>query len=96
MITIIVLLILAVVSISSIKSNNILKHAKDAKEDYSKAEEKEKVTLAVNEAVLDGKGTINKNGVQSGMNSQFTSSGWEEVSSNADSITVKITASGNQ
>lgn len=95
-ITIIVLLILAVVSINSIRSNNILQHAKDAKEDYSKAEEKEKITLAVHEAVLDGKGAINKNGVQSGMNSQFKSDGWEEVSSNTDSITVKIKASGNQ
>lgn len=94
-ITIIVLLILAVVSINSIRSNNILQHAKDAKEDYSKAEEKEKITLAVHEAVLDGKGAINKNGVQSGMNSQFPN-GWEEVSSNTDSITVKIKASGNQ
>ena len=39
-ITIIILLILSVVTITSISNSNILKHAQDAKENYSIAEEK--------------------------------------------------------
>ena len=43
--TIIVLLILAVVAISAVKGDGIISHAKNAKEDYTKAQANEKSTL---------------------------------------------------
>lgn len=97
-ITIIVLLILSAVTITSIKKGNILKHAQDAKENYSIAEEKERVTLAVHQGILEGKGTINKAGVTSGMNSQFPNNGWEEVNwdESEEYVRVLIKASKRQ
>ena len=59
-ITIIVLLILAVVSIRAIKDGGILSKTQTAKETYSESEEKEKIQLAINQAAIDGMGTINK------------------------------------
>ena len=78
-ITIIVLLILAVVAITSINKNNIINHTKEAKEKYSVAEEKEKIILATHEAILKGKGTIDKSGVESGMDSQFPNNGYQKI-----------------
>ena len=89
-ITIIILLILSVVTITSISNSNILKHAQDAKENYSIAEEKERVTLAVHQGILEGEGTINKAGVTSGMNSQFPNNGWEETNWNESEEYVRV------
>ena len=87
-ITIIVLLILAVVSITSISNSNIIKHAKDAKEKYSVEEEKEKITLALHEAVLEAQGSITKSSVENGMTTYFGETGWEEVDSSDSNIMI--------
>ena len=87
-ITIIVLLILAVVAITSISNSNILKHAQDAKEKYSIEEEKEKVTLAVHDALLENKGSINKTSVEKGMTTYFGDTGWVEVTSSDNNIMI--------
>ena len=47
-ITIIVLLILAVVAISAVKDSDIIKYAKNSKETYAVAQEKEQIQLALN------------------------------------------------
>ena len=52
-ITIIVLLILAVVAITSISNSNIISHAKNAKTDYSTAQNEEIDTLKVYENYLN-------------------------------------------
>lgn len=97
-ITIIVLLILAVVAITSINKNNIINHTKEAKEKYSVAEEKEKIILATHEAILKGKGTIDKSGVESGMNSQFPNNGYQKIDWNESDeyVRVLITTSKRQ
>ena len=97
-ITIIVLLILAVVSIASISNSNsnIIKYAKYAKEKYSVEEEKEKITLAVHEALLENKGSITKPGVEKGMTTYFGAkgTGWDEGnSSDTNTVIVEITSS---
>ena len=97
-ITIIVLLILAVVAITSISNSNIIKYARSVQRDYSISDEKEKVILAVQEAMLKGQGTINKNGITEGMNTYFTSDGWEDKTpeSETDTMTIKIKVSERQ
>lgn len=97
-ITIIVLLILAVVAITSINKNNIINHTKEAKEKYSVAEEKEKIILATHEAILKGKGTIDKSGVESGMDSQFPNNGYQKIDWNESDeyVRVLITVSKRQ
>ena len=95
-ITIIVLLILAVVAITSISNSNIIKHAQNARKNYTEADEKEKVALAIHEALLEGQGTVTENGITNGMNSIFTSNGWKKISSNSETMTVQITESGRQ
>lgn len=95
-ITIIVLLILAVVAITSISNSNIIKHAQNAGKNYTEADEKEKVALAIHEALLEGQGTVTENGVTNGMNSIFTSNGWKKISSNSETMTVQITESERQ
>lgn len=97
-ITIIILLVLSVVTITSISNSNIPQNAKDARNKYNFAEEKEKVILAVQEAILEGRGTVAKNGVESGMNSQFTSTGWQKVNwdDSEDYVRTLITASSRQ
>ena len=95
-ITIIVLLILAVVAITSISNSNIIKHAKNAGKNYTEADEKEKVALAIHEALLEGQGTVTENGITNGMNSIFTSNGWKKISSNSETMTVQITESERQ
>ena len=94
-ITIIVLLILAVVAITSINKNNIINHTKEAKENISVAEEKEKIILATHEAILIGKGTIDKSGVGSGMDSQFPNNGYKKISwdESDEYVRVQIIAS---
>ena len=97
-ITIIILLILAIVTIAAISKSNIIEKTKTSKEEYSIGEEKEKVTLAVQEANLEGQGTINEENVTNGMNTYFTSNGWDDKTSNSDEnnsiMTVQIAASG--
>jgi Tfp pilus assembly protein PilE len=97
-ITIIILLILAIVTIAAISKSNIIEKTKTSKEEYSIGEEKEKVTLAVQEANLEGQGTINNDNVTNGMNTYFTSNGWDDKTSNSDEnnsiMTVQIAASG--
>ena len=97
-ITIIILLILAIVTIAAISKSNIIEKTKTSKEEYSIGEEKEKVTLAVQEANLEGQGTINEENVTNGMNTYFTSNGWYDKTSNSDKnnsiMTVQIAASG--
>ena len=70
-ITIIILLILAVVSIRAIKDGGILSKTQTAKETYSEAEEEEKVKLAVQEAAIDGAGTIEKEHLEIAVKNQF-------------------------
>ena len=71
-ITIIVLLILAVVSIGAIRDGGIITHAESAKSEYQAEQEKEKVTLAVSEAILaNNGGTIKKSDLVSALNKQF-------------------------
>ena len=70
-ITIIVLLILAVVSIRAIKDGGILSKTQTAKEVYSGAEEEEKVKLAVQEAAIDGAGTVEKEHLEIAVKNQF-------------------------
>ena len=94
-ITIIILLILAIVTIAAINKSNIIEKTKTSKEEYSIGEEKEKVTLAVQEANLEGQGTINNDNVTNGMNTYFTNDGWISLSSNAKKMKVKILESGN-
>jgi len=48
-ITIVILLILAVVAIQSVNGDGIIKHAQDAKNDYTIAQEKEQIGLALSE-----------------------------------------------
>lgn len=87
-ITIIVLLILAVVAITSISKSNIIKHAQNARDSYSIEDEKEKVTLAVHEALLENQGSITKLSVKNGMTTYFGETGWGEVTSSDDNIMI--------
>lgn len=70
-ITIVVLLILALVSIGTIKDSGIIKHAQDASNDYTVAQEKEKIELALTEAYLAGNGTISEDNLKSAIESQL-------------------------
>ena len=70
-ITIIILLILAVISIRAIKDGGILSKTQTAKEVYSGAEEEEKVKLAVQEAAIDGAGTVEKEHLEIAVKNQF-------------------------
>lgn len=70
-ITIVVLLILALVSIGTIKDSGIIKHAQDASNDYTVAQEKEKIQLAVTEAYLAGNGRISEDNLKSAIESQL-------------------------
>ena len=70
-ITIIVLVILAVVAINSIKNDGIIEHAQSAKTKHQIGQEKESISLAVNEAYLIGKGRITKESLQSALSTTF-------------------------
>ena len=71
-ITIIVLLILAVVSIGAIRDGGIITHAESAKSEYQAEQEKEKVTLAVSEAMMaNNGGEITKANLVNALNNQF-------------------------
>ena len=76
-ITIIVLLILAVISIRAITGDNILGKSETAKGAYSEAEEKEKIQLAINQAAIDGMGTIKEDHLTQALNEQFGNDNWK-------------------
>lgn len=95
-ITIIVLLILAVVAITSISNSNIIKHAQNAGKTYTEEKEKEKISLAMQEALLEENGTVTQEGITKVMNTYFTNSGWKIISSDDKIMTIQITSSGRQ
>ena len=92
-ITIVVLLILAVVTIRAVQGDGIIKHAKDAKEQYSVAEEKEKLYLAVNESFMSGKGVIEETSLTNALNSKFGDNNWQYSEKAEEYFKVKISAS---
>ena len=92
-ITIIILLILAVVSIRAIKDGGILSKTQTAKEVYSEAEEKEKIQLAINQAAIDGMGTINKEPLNAALTDQFKDD-FQITEETKEYFKVKIKSSG--
>ena len=92
-ITIIVLLILAIVSIRAIKDGGILSKTQTAKEVYSESEEKEKIQLAINQAAIDGLGTINKEPLNTALKEQFGEGNFE-ITEETEYFKVKIKSSG--
>ena len=70
-ITIVVLLILAVVSIGAVKNSKIIEHAQNTTSDYTVAQEKEKIQLAVTEAYLAGNGTISADNLKTTIKSKL-------------------------
>ncbi len=92
-ITIIVLLILAIVSIRAIKDGGILSKTQTAKETYSESEEKEKIQLAINQAAIDGMGTINKAPLETALKEQFKDD-FEITKETEEYFKVKIKSSG--
>ena len=94
-ITIIVLLILAVVSIRAIKDGGILSKTQTAKETYSESEEKEKIQLAINQAAIDGLGTINEDALTKALNDEFKNN-WEYSMKSANSFIVRIKSSNRE
>ena len=93
-ITIIILLILAIVSIRAIKDGGILSKTQSAKEIYSEAEEKEKIKLAINQAAIDGIGTIKESYLTPALNEQFGENNWEYTNKKeGEYLVVKIKAS---
>ena len=93
-ITIIILLILAIVSIRAIKDGGILSKTQSAKEVYSEAEEEEKIKLAINQAAIDGIGTIKESYLTPALNEQFGENNWEYTQKKeGEYLVVKIKAS---
>ena len=70
-ITIIVLLILATVSISLVINNGILDKAQHGVDKYSEEEELEQIKLAVSSAMLKGNGFLNKENLDSELQDRF-------------------------
>ena len=92
-ITIIVLLILAIVSIRAIKDGGILSKTQTAKEVYSESEEKEKIQLAINQAAIDGMGTINRTPLETALTEQFKDD-FEITKQTEEYLKGKIKSSG--
>ena len=92
-ITIIVLLILAVVSIRAIKDGGILSKTQVAQKVYSESEEKEKIQLAINQAAIDGMGTINRNPLETALTDQFKDN-FQITKETEEYFEVKIKSSG--
>ena len=92
-ITIIILLILAIVSIRAIKDGGILSKTQTAKETYSESEEKEKIQLAINQAAIDGMGTINKEPLNAALTDQFKDD-FQITKETEEYFKVKIKSSG--
>lgn len=70
-ITVIILLILAVISIKAVKDGGILNKTQVVKKVYSEAEEAEKIKLAISQAMIDGKGIINREPLEKALTQQF-------------------------
>ena len=88
-ITIIVLLILAAVSIATLTGENgILTRANDAKEQTEIAEEKEAISLAYSGAVAEKRGTGDV--TASDLNREFGTNGTNATASGSNPITVKF------
>ena len=92
-ITIIILLILAIVSIRAIKDGGILSKTQVAQKVYSESEEKEKIQLAINQAAIDGMGTINKAPLETALKEQFKDD-FEITKETEEYFEVKIKSSG--
>lgn len=88
-ITIIILVILAVISIKAISDGNILDKSIIAEETYSEEQEKEKVKLAVNQAIIDGANTINKESLNIALTEQFNDN-FEFTEETVDYFKIKI------
>ena len=86
-------MILAVVSIRAITGDNILGKSQTAKETYSESEEKEKIQLAINQAAIDGMGTINKEPLNTALTEQFKDD-FEITKETEEYFKVKIKSSG--
>jgi len=93
-ITIIVLLILAVVAINSVKNDGIIEHAQSAKTKHQIAQEKESISLAINEAYLIGKGRITKESLQTALNGAFN--GNIQYTDTTSNEYIKIDLSGRE
>ena len=87
-------MILAIVSIRALKDGGILSKTQSAKELYSEAEEKEKIKLAINQAAIDGIGTIKESYLTPALNEQFGENNWEYTQKKeGEYLVVKIKAS---
>ena len=95
-ITIVVILILAAVTMSVLSDSGIINRAKNAQTEYEIGEEKEKVTLAANEAFLSGLGTITEEDLADALDSNFGAGEYSIDSSNSEYFTVTITKSGRE
>ena len=95
-ITIIVLLILAGISISMLSGDNgILQRATEAKEKTGTSQIDERVYLSVNSAIVNGLGTLNYNNLNSELESEFGQGNYTITPpNNAESWQVTVTANG--
>ena len=86
-ITIIVLIILAAVSINAVMNDGLIENAKTAKEKYSEAETEEIISLAYYTALVKGQGTVTGTTLQEELEeSQITAT----VTESEDGFTVKV------
>ena len=86
-------MILAIVSIRAIKDGGILSKTQTAQKVYSESEEKEKIQLAINQAAIDGMGTINKEPLNTALKEQFGEGNFE-ITEETEYFKVKIKSSG--
>ena len=96
--TIIILLILAVVAISAVRGDGIISHAKNAKTDYTNAQEEEQIQIALNEWKI--KDIQNNKKFTEFMQEKFGKDNVEKVTENEVIVTMesgnkyKVTAEG--
>ena len=95
-ITIVVLLILAMVSINLVMNSGIIAHAENAVEKYEIEEEKEKVTLAVSEAYMSGLGRITEENLKTALDTNIGAGKYSIDSSNSEYYKVTIAESGRE
>ena len=103
-VTIIVLLILAGISISMLTGDNgIINRATEAKEKTEIAAIEEKIKLAVSSALIDGLGSINYSDLDTELKNEFGEGGFslspesdaDEWTVTVEDITYQVTASGD-
>ena len=103
-VTIIVLLILAGISISMVAGDNgIIKQATEAKEKTEIAAIEEKIKLAVSSALMDGLGSINYSDLDTELKNEFGEGGYtispesdaDEWTVTVEDVTYQVTASGD-